>query len=106
VIGGHTPAAFKRAVLTADEWYGFALDIPQTEACLAGLAQAKDRHGLGRAKDRLPITITPPMAATPQVVADYAKIGVGRLNLLTRGAHDRDGYLRFLEANAPAKLVR
>jgi hypothetical protein len=41
-----------------------------------------------------------------RVVADYASSGVGRLNLLTRGARDRDGYLRSLEANAPARLVR
>lgn len=106
VIGGHTPAAFRRAVQTADEWYGFALDVPHTKACLAGLAEAQDRHGLGRANKRLPITITPPMAATPQMVADYAAAGVDRLNLMTRGAHDRDGYLRFLEANAPARLAR
>jgi probable F420-dependent oxidoreductase len=106
VIGGHSMAAFRRAVQTADEWYGFALDIQRTKACLAGLTEARDRHGLGRAKGRLPITITPPMAATPQVVADYAGIGVDRLNLIMRGAHDRDGYLRFLEANAPARLVR
>ncbi len=106
IMGGHSPAAYRRAVQTADEWYGFAVDVERTKACLAGLAEAQDRHGLGRAKGRLPISITPPMAATPRVVADYAAIGVGRLNLLTRGAHDRDSYLRFLEANAPAMLVR
>ena len=93
-------------VRTADKWYGFALNVERTKACLAGLTEAQDRHGLGRAKERLPITITPPMAATPQLVADYAGVGVGRLNLMTRGARDRDGYLRFLEANAPARLVR
>jgi probable F420-dependent oxidoreductase len=106
VMGGHSAAAYRRTVQTADEWYGFATDIERAKACLAGLAEAQDRYGLGRAKGRLPITITPPMAATPRVVADYAAIGVGRLNLIIRGADDRDGYLRFLEANAPASLVR
>jgi probable F420-dependent oxidoreductase len=106
IMGGHSAAAYRRAVQTADEWYGFAVDVERTKTCLAGLAEAQDRHGLGRAKGRLPISITPPMAATPRVVADYAAIGVDRLTLLTRGAHDRDSYLRFLEANAPAKLVR
>jgi probable F420-dependent oxidoreductase len=106
VMGGHSAAAYRRTVQTADEWYGFATDIERAKACLAGLAEAQDRYGLGRAKGRLPITITPPMAATPRVVADYAAIGVGRLNLIIRGADDRDGYLRFLETNAPASLVR
>jgi probable F420-dependent oxidoreductase len=105
IMGGHSAAAYRRAVLTADEWYGFALDIERAKAALAELADAQARHGLGRAKGRLPITITPPMAASPQMVADYAAIGVDRLNLIPR-ARDRDSYLRFLEDNAPAKLVR
>src|ERR1700722_6391318 len=95
IMGGHSEAAYRRAVRTADEWYGFATDIERTKTSLAGLAQAQDRHGLGGAKHRLPITITPPMAASPQMVADYAAIGVDRLNLIPRGAHDRDGYIRF-----------
>jgi len=105
IMGGHSPAAYRRAVTTADEWYGFALDLERTKASLAELDAAKARHGLGRAKGRLPVTVTPLMAMTPQVVADYAALGVDRLNLIPR-ANDRDSYLRFLEANAPAKLVR
>jgi alkanesulfonate monooxygenase SsuD/methylene tetrahydromethanopterin reductase-like flavin-dependent oxidoreductase (luciferase family) len=104
IMGGHSEAAYRRAVQTADEWYGFALDIERTKASLAGLAQAQSRHGLGRAKGRLPITVTPPMRVSAQIVADYAALGVDRLNLLPRDCGDRDGYLRFLESNAPAKL--
>jgi probable F420-dependent oxidoreductase len=103
IMGGHSPAAYRRAVQTADEWYGFALDLERAKACLAGLAQAQARHGLGRAKGRLPVTVTPPRAVEAKLVADYAALGVDRLNLIPR-ANDRDGYLRFLEANAPAKL--
>jgi probable F420-dependent oxidoreductase len=106
VMGGHSEAAYRRAVRFADEWYGFAVDHARTKACLDGLAAAKDKHGLGRGQQRLPITITPPMRATPQVVADYAALGVDRLALIVRDAPDRDGYLRFLEANAPSMLVR
>ncbi|GGC89777.1 hypothetical protein GCM10010994_54540 [Chelatococcus reniformis] len=105
VIGGHSPAAYRRTVRFADEWFGFATDIEQTKVSLAGLAEAQQRHGLGRAKGRLTISVTPPMAATPQMVDDYAAIGVDRLNLNMRG-RDRDAYLSFLEQNAPAKLVR
>jgi probable F420-dependent oxidoreductase len=105
IMGGHSPAAYRRAVRTADEWYGFALDVERTKACLAGLADAQSRYGLGRAKGRLPITVTPPRAVNAQSVAQYAALGVDRLNLIPR-ADDRDGYLRFLEDNAPAKLSR
>jgi probable F420-dependent oxidoreductase len=105
IMGGDSPAAHRRAVRTADEWYGFALDVERTKTSLAGLADAQSRYGLGRAKGRLPITITPPRAVDPQLVAQYAALGVDRLNLIPR-ANDRDSYLRFLEANAPAKLSR
>ena len=103
IMGGNSPAAYRRAVQTADEWYGFGLDIERTKASLAGLAEAQSRHGLGRANGRLPITVTPPRAVNAQLVADYAALGVDRLNLIPR-ANDRDSYLRFLEDNAPAKL--
>jgi probable F420-dependent oxidoreductase len=103
IMGGHSPAAYRRAVRTADEWYGFALDVERTKACLAGLADAQSRYGLGRAKGRLPITVTPPRGVNAQLVGEYAALGVDRLNLIPR-ADDRDSYLRFLEDNAPAKL--
>jgi probable F420-dependent oxidoreductase len=106
VMGGHSAAAYRRAVRTADEWYGFALDIPRAKESLAGLAEAADRHGLGRAKGRLPITITPPRTVTPELAAEYAAIGVDRLAINTGAAADRDGYMRFLEANAPQRLLR
>jgi probable F420-dependent oxidoreductase len=105
IMGGHSQAAYRRAVRTADEWYGFAVDVERTKGCIAELRKAEDRHGIGRANGPLPVSITPPMAATQQVVSDYAALGVGRLTLIMR-ARDRDGYLRFLEANAPAVLVR
>jgi probable F420-dependent oxidoreductase len=105
IMGGHSPAAYRRAVQTADDWYGFALDVEGAKACLAGLAEAQSRYGLGRAKGRLPTTVTPPRAVTAQQVGEYAALGVDRLNLIPR-ANDRDSYLRFLEDNAPAKLSR
>jgi probable F420-dependent oxidoreductase len=106
IMGGHSDAAYRRAVRYADEWYGFAVDVERTKASLAGLKEAEARYGLGRAKGKLGISVTPPMRMTPQIVADYAALGVGRLSLLLRDARDRDGLLRFLEANAPDKLVR
>ena len=106
IMGGDSPAAHRRAVQTADEWYGFALDVERTKASLAGLAEAQGRLGLGRAKGgRLPITVTPPRRVDAQLVAEYAALGVDRLNLILRGG-DRDSCLRFLEDNAPAKLAR
>src|SRR5882672_5451050 len=40
VFGGHTPAAFRRAARLAKGWYGFALDLDRTRACIEGLKTA------------------------------------------------------------------
>jgi probable F420-dependent oxidoreductase len=103
VVGGHTEAAFRRAVRVGDEWYGYFLSPERAGQCIDGIEAAKAGHGLGRAKGRLPITITPPGAVDAKTIADYAARGVDRLVLLPRGAEDRDGWMRFLEANAPGR---
>lgn len=99
VMGGHTVAAYRRAVTVADEWYGFRCDLDTTAVCLDGLRSARARYGLGRAIDRLTISITPKAPLTAELVEGYGQLGVDRLIVLT-GASDRDGYLRFLESNA------
>src|SRR5688572_8041413 len=43
VIGGHTPAAYRRAVTLGNGWYGFALDLEATERAVAGLRRAAER---------------------------------------------------------------
>ena len=43
VVGGHTPAAYRRAVTSGHGWYGFGLTPEQTAACLAGLREASDQ---------------------------------------------------------------
>src|SRR5438552_8429748 len=40
VFGGHTPAAFRRAARLAQGWYGLALDLERTGACIQGLKTA------------------------------------------------------------------
>ena len=42
VVGGHTPAAYRRAVTSGHGWYGFGLTPEQTAECLAGLREAAD----------------------------------------------------------------
>ena len=43
VVGGHSPAAYRRAVTSGHGWYGFGLTPEQTGACLEGLRQAADQ---------------------------------------------------------------
>jgi probable F420-dependent oxidoreductase len=84
IIGGHTPPAFRRAVLYGDGWYGFALDFARTEQCLAGLRQARNRHGRPADLGDLDITVTPSERLSPETVQRYADLGVQRLVLYRR----------------------
>src|SRR6202011_5765511 len=40
IVGGHTPAAYRRAVRSGHGWYGFALTPEGAVASLSGLADA------------------------------------------------------------------
>lgn len=79
VIGGHSRAALRRAVLRGHGWYGWAQTPKQTRGVLAQLGEiasaAQRPHELGE----LEITITPPARLTPEAVEDYAESGVHRL---------------------------
>jgi alkanesulfonate monooxygenase SsuD/methylene tetrahydromethanopterin reductase-like flavin-dependent oxidoreductase (luciferase family) len=44
IIGGHAPAAFRRAVQHDNGCYGFALDVARTAQCVAGLRDAQARY--------------------------------------------------------------
>jgi probable F420-dependent oxidoreductase len=79
VIGGHTKAAYERAVRHAHGWYGFALDVAATERCLAGLHEAAQTVERPAALGPLEISITPAAKLTPELVDSYAAIGVQRL---------------------------
>ena len=79
VIGGHTKAAYERAVRHAHGWYGFALDVAATERCLAGLHEAAQTVERPPALGPLEISITPAARLTPELVDSYAAIGVQRL---------------------------
>lgn len=105
VVGGHSKAAFRRTVRFADEWYGFHVNPAGVKRCLAGLAQARDEYGLGRASERLVISVSPNKPVTPALVAEFAELGVDRV-VIRADLPNRDDHLRFLEENAPERLVR
>jgi probable F420-dependent oxidoreductase len=76
VLGGHSAAAYRRAVRSGNGWYGWDLDVEQAAECIAALRAAGERPAeLGE----LEITITPPGTPGPDTVRRYADLGVGRL---------------------------
>jgi probable F420-dependent oxidoreductase len=79
VVGGHTPAAYRRAVARAHGWYGFAMTPEATAECLAGLRAAADRVTRPPELGELEITVTPRGRLTPEKAAAFADAGVQRL---------------------------
>jgi probable F420-dependent oxidoreductase len=79
VVGGHSPAAFRRAVTAGNGWYGVYLDVEQTAAALAGLRTVA--AGCDRPADlgALEIIITPPGPVDLDTARRYADLGVNRL---------------------------
>jgi len=106
VVGGNSIAALRRAARVGNEWYGWSLDVAGTEQRMSELRTETDAAGRDFAE--LNITITPAEAITPDVVREYARLGVDRLLLTPPGTWDR-GFRRadfaaFIRANAPAAI--
>jgi len=82
VIGGEAPAALRRAVMMAEGWYGFYLDVQETQRLVRALRklgrECERPAGLGR----LELTVTPAGPLDKAAVERYAELGVDRLVLL------------------------
>ena len=79
VIGGHSPAAYRRAIESGNGWYGWELDLDQTDQALTGLREAASRHERPADLGELEITITPPGIPDLDTTRRYAELGVHRL---------------------------
>lgn len=79
VVGGHTPAAYRRAVTRGQGWYGFALTPEATADCLDGLRAAAAKVERPSSLGELEITVTPRGRLSPESAAAFAELGVHRL---------------------------
>ena len=81
VVGGHSAAAYRRAVQAANGWYGWQLSLEETARALADLHQAAATHPRPADLGALEITITPPRLPDLDTARRYADLGVHRLAL-------------------------
>lgn len=79
VIGGHTPAAYRRAIAAGQGWYGFALDLEDITHCLDGLAAASTQTSRPSTLGDLEISVTPRFALTKETISRCVALGVHRL---------------------------
>jgi len=97
VVGGRTTPAFRRAVTQGHGWYGFGLDVSETQKLMDGLREAGKKHSRPAGLGRLEISVTPPGYDVPDKVTRdaYAAAGVDRLILRPRPDMDADALERF-----------
>jgi probable F420-dependent oxidoreductase len=101
VIGGHTPAAFRRAVEHGNGWYGFMDDLDLAARHIAEL-RAIEREGTRPAHlGRLEISVTPAAGIDADTFRRYADLGVDRLILFQPVATEAD-VLAVVDAGAKA----
>jgi probable F420-dependent oxidoreductase len=105
IMGGHSPAAYRRAVTHGDGWYGFALSAEQTAASLQGLREAAERYERPPGMAELEISVTPSGRFDVDSARRFEELGVHRVVLLPRnppGAErgapvDADAVLRYVD---------
>jgi probable F420-dependent oxidoreductase len=101
IIGGRTPAAFRRAVEHGHGWYGFGLNVEQTAQDIEALQKAGQRYRRPADLGTLEISITPPSYdIDPATVEGYAALGVERLVLRPQPTLDAAGLEQFVATTA------
>jgi probable F420-dependent oxidoreductase len=88
VVGGHTPAAYRRAVGRGHGWYGFAMPPEAAAESIEGLLRAVDQVERPAALGDLEITITPRGRLTVETATAYAELGVDRLVVIPNPKDD------------------
>ena len=99
LVGGHSPAALRRAVARGQGWYGFGLTPDDLAGCLDGLTRAAEHVERPPGLGRLEITVTPPLHHEDPTA--YRELGVDRLVLVPSHRLSAPEVDEWLEANAP-----
>ncbi len=100
VIGGESPAVYRRVIERANGWYGFGLDLDGAAHAIAELHKAAQRYSRPLALGELEISITPTGPLNRETVARFADLGVHRLILCPSARRQRD--LPYEETNETA----
>ena len=89
-VGGNSPATYRRAVLQADGWYGFATTLASTANALEAIRQNLEALGRPADRARIQMSVTPSEPVNRDLVRRYEDLGVDRL-ILVRDFRDTAG---------------
>ena len=81
-VGGNSPATYRRAVLQADGWYGFATTLASTANALEAIRQNLEALGRPADRARIQMSVTPSEPVNRDLVRRYEDLGVDRLILV------------------------
>ncbi len=97
VVGGRTAPAYRRAVLHGHGWYGFALDVAETQKSVTALREAEKKASRPAELGRLEISVTPPGFDVPDkaTIDAYAAAGVDRVIIRPKPDMDAAALERF-----------
>ena len=95
IIGGHGGPGLRRAVQRGNGWFGWKLDLEQTEHTLARLRGIAEQSGRPARLGKLEITITPTEVPTAAEARQFADLGVDRL--VPELPRDEAGIFRTIE---------
>jgi probable F420-dependent oxidoreductase len=98
VVGGRSVPAYRRAVTQGHGWYGFGLDVAETQKSVSALQDAAKKVSRPAELGRLEVSVTPPGYDVPdQATRDaYAAAGVDRLIIRPRPDMDVATLQRFM----------
>ncbi|WP_253887878.1 LLM class F420-dependent oxidoreductase [Actinokineospora diospyrosa] len=102
VVGGHSPAAFRRAVARGHGWFGTGSSPDALAEHLRGLARAADQVERPAHLGQLEINFMQVdlVEVTATAAHRYAALGVTRLTVYPLPLDDADDVARFLERHA------
>ena len=106
VIGGASPAAFRRTLAQGDGWYGFMLDVDGAAAAVRALDETAREVERPEDLGPLEITVTPRGRLDPETVERFAEAGVHRLVPMPRGLMVPSGDMVDAAAEALAFIER
>ncbi len=106
VIGGASPAAFRRTVAQGDGWYGFMLDAEAAAAAVRDLGETAREVARPERLGPLEITVTPRGRLDLEAVERFAEAGVHRLVPMPRGLMTPAGDVADAATEAVAFIER
>ncbi len=104
VMGGHSPAAYRRAVQDCIGWYGYALDLEATAHALEGIREAGQHYQRPPELGQLEISVTPRGPINRERAEQYAVLGVHRL-ILNPPPHANASELETFVENVGTTLI-